>query len=130
MQNLIFSLSSVLGKEVRSTKGTRVATLVDLICNKDTGRLTYLVLSAEGGSESDQKPATFAVHHSYFYFPDGEEHLVFSHKLGNEDQSFFLELPDCYGETEVGALMDFTDHLQRNTGVAGHRSDNDFYPRP
>ena len=130
MHNLIFSLSAVLGKKVRSTKGATVATLVDLVCNKDTGRLTYFILVAEEESGPGQEAVTFAIHHSYFYFPEGEQHIVFSHKLGNEDQSFFLELPDLYESVEVGALTDFTSYLHRSGGVAGHRSDNDFFPRP
>ncbi len=126
MNNLILSLTSVLGSRVYSTRGVPVATLSDVLCNKDTGRITHFILSTdEGPGEPALESGFYAVHHSYFYFASGENVLTFSSKLGNEDQGYFLELPERYDHEEVGTLADFNTYLYHNANVAGHRSDND-----
>ncbi|WP_116127642.1 PRC-barrel domain-containing protein [Lewinella sp. IMCC34183] len=128
MNNLIFSLSSVLGVPVYSTKGVAIAVVYDLVCNKDTGRITYFILCSDA-PRPDNAPADleyFAIHHSYLYFAGGERRqLTFSPKLGNEEQSYFIELPEQYEDIEVQTLTDFSAYLYLNTHTAGHRSDND-----
>ncbi|MCP9234536.1 PRC-barrel domain-containing protein [Lewinella sp. JB7] len=124
METPIFSLSSVIGSEVRSAVGVDVAVLEDIVCNKDNGKITYFILSPLGKEEDDDMPL-FAVHHSFFYFDSVADTLVFSAKIGKDDHSFFLDLPPHYNDSEVEDVASFNRYLASHSSVAGHRSDND-----
>ncbi|NJB87462.1 sporulation protein YlmC with PRC-barrel domain [Lewinella marina] len=126
LDKVIFSLSALLGTEVYSTKGKVIAVLCDVVCNKDTGKITYLILCPGSAEEQTGEPADyFAIHHSFFYLGGPEESLTYSPKLGNDEHSFFLDLPEQYGDTDVKDITDFNSYLYTHTTVAGHRSDND-----
>ncbi|MBB4079052.1 sporulation protein YlmC with PRC-barrel domain [Lewinella aquimaris] len=125
MENPIFSLSAIIGSEIKSTAGTDIAILEDIICNKDNGKITYLILSPHGKEASSEETLLFAVHHSFFYFDTAVESLTFNAKIGKADHSFFLDLPGQYGDTEVEDVSSFSRYLSTYSAVAGHRSDND-----
>ncbi|PPK87557.1 hypothetical protein CLV84_0500 [Neolewinella xylanilytica] len=127
MTTLIVSLSATLGSEVFIGKGNPIAVVYDVICNKDTGKITYFILCPLAAEEKGE-PAIedyYAVHHSYFYFDDEDEVLNFSGKLGNDEHSFFLDLPQQYDDSEVKDLAEFNRLVIINSAAAGHRSDND-----
>ena len=128
MSGPIFSLARVIGSEVHSTKGGVVAVVTDVIWNQDTARVTYLVISPDrvlAPEVTREPPATFAIHPSYFYFDGEDDRLVFSGKIGKDNHSFFLDLPERYDEIDVEDLNGFKLYLGRNTAVATHRSDNE-----
>ena len=126
MTTLIVSLAAALGSEVYAGRGNPVAVLCDIVCNKDTGKITYFILCPRtADTEEDGPEEYFAIHHSYFYFEEESESLTYSAKLGNNEHSFFLDLPDQYDEVDVRDLNDFNRFLSGHSGVAGHRSDND-----
>ncbi|THH39312.1 PRC-barrel domain-containing protein [Neolewinella litorea] len=126
MNNVIFSLSTLLGTEVYSTKGMAIALLCDVVCNKDTGKITYFILCTGMQQEPESDPPEyFAVHHSFFYLSGEDEILTYSPKLGNDEHCFFLDLPEEYEDTEVQDIADFNSYLYTTASIAGHRSDND-----
>ena len=129
MSGPIFSLATVIGAQVYSTKGIILATVTDVIWNKDTARVTYLIISPFQPSAAELSVAAstaFAIHPSYFYFDGEDDRLVFSSKIGKDTHSsFFLDLPERYDEADIEDLNDFKLYLVRNTAVATHRSDNE-----
>lgn len=130
MTSHIFSLSAILGSEVITGRNSPVAVINDVICNKDTGKITYIILlPLEGDSKEEQEDAIemdcFAVHHSFFYFGEESDKLHYNAKLGNDDHSFFLDLPDHYDEGEVQDMADFNRYIGSHSSAAGHRSDNE-----
>lgn len=126
MNQVIFSLAALLGSEVYSTKGNPIAILCDVVCNKDTGKITYFILCTPGPAEEQEENTDyFAVHHSFFYLSGPEDTLTYSPKLGNDEHCFFLDLPDEYEDTDVQDIADFNTYLYTSTSTAGHRSDND-----
>ena len=126
MTTLIVSLAAALGSEVLAGRGNPVAVLCDVVCNKDTGKITYFVLCPRTTeAEEDGPEEYFAVHHSYFYFDEDSDSLTYSPKLGNNEHSFFLDLPVQYDEVEVKDLNEFNRFLSSQSSAAGHRTDND-----
>lgn len=126
MTNLVVSLSTILGSEVFAGKGQPVAVVCDVICNKDTGKITYFIVCPQSVTEGSLPPDYYAIHHSFFYL-EGEEQqlLTFNAKLGNDEHSFFLDLPPQYDESEVQDLADFNRYINLHSAAAGHRSDYD-----
>ncbi|MGB3800716.1 MAG: hypothetical protein WA952_12950, partial [Lewinella sp.] len=111
--------------EIYAGRGNPIAVLYDVICNKDTGKITYFILCPHGGESQAATNDYYGIHHSYFYFDGDEETLTFNAKLGNDEQSFYMDLPPQYDELEVKDLADFNRFLNINAATAGHRSDND-----
>lgn len=124
MTHLIVSLSATLGAEVYVGKSV-VAVVYDIVCNKDTGKITYFILCPQSGEDEDPAPEYFAVHHSYFYFDGEDQVLTFSPKLGNDDYGYFVDLPPQYDLAEVKELIEFNRYVSAQSTAAGHRSDND-----
>lgn len=126
MNNLIFSLAATLAAPVYSTRGQEIGRLADVICNKDTGRVTYFLVSVDPPDANiNSRAPRYAVHHSYFYFAQGERQLTYSPKLGNEEQYFFVELPADYDGDDVQTITEFNAYLLVHANVGGHRTDND-----
>lgn len=124
MTHLIVSLSATLGSEVYVGKSV-IAVVYDIVCNKDTGKITYFVLCPQTGEEGEAVPEYFAIHHSYFYFDGADQVLTYSPKLGNDDYGYFVDLPPQYDLAEVKDLTEFNRYVSAQSNVAGHRSDND-----
>lgn len=124
MTHLIVSLSATLGAEVFAGKSV-VAVVYDIVCNKDTGKITYFVLCPQTGEKDQSAPEYFAVHHSYLYFDGDEQLLTFSPKLGNDDYGYFIDLPPQYDLADVKDITEFNRYLSARSSKAGHRSDYD-----
>ncbi|WP_157976227.1 hypothetical protein [Lewinella sp. IMCC34191] len=125
MNTLIVSLSATLGSEVFAGRGNPVAILFDVICNKDTGKITYFIVCPHGQEKEAVPNEYYGIHHSYFYFDDDDEILTFNAKLGNDEHSFYMDLPSHYDEMDVKDLTSFNRFLNTNDTTAGHRSDNE-----
>ncbi len=123
MNNPIFSLSAIMGADVLSNKGDSIGILEDVIWNKDSGKVTYLIVSPQEPNEA-HCPVYFAIHHSFFYFDGPDELLTFNPKIGKDDHSFFLDLPTHYEDTDMQDLTGFNRYLLTYSAVATHRSDN------
>ena len=113
-----------MGADVYSSKGNSVGILEDVIWNKDSGKVTYLIVSPQY-SEQAETPVYFAIHHSFFYFDGPDELLTFNSKIGKDDHSFFLDLPSHYEDTDMQDLTAFNRYLITYSAVATHRSDNE-----
>ncbi len=125
MITLIVSLSATLGSEVITGKDGVIAVIYDVVCNKDTGKLTYFILCPQSLEDREDAPAEyFAIHHSYFYFEGDNQTVTYNPKLGNDEHNFFLDLPQQYDEMEVQDLADFNRYVSAHSTAAGHRSDN------
>ena len=128
MPGPIFSLAAVIGVQVYGTKGSPLAIVTDLIWNQDSGKVTYLIVSPDAIHSPEltrEPPSSFAIHPSYFYFDGDDDQLIFNPKIGKDDHSFFLDLPEQYDELDMQDLNEFKLYLARNTAVATHRSDNE-----
>lgn len=119
MHHLIFSVSSLLNCDLHTPEGVSVGTLHDVICNKDSGKITYLIV------ETTTPSYLFALHHSYFYLGEEEDEIIFDQKLGRDDHIIYLDLPRQYASTTVLKYRDFIQLVLPNLAVAGHRSDNE-----
>jgi len=119
MHHLIFSVSRLLHCELHTPEGLNIGTLQDIICNKDSGKITYLII------ETTSPDHLFAIHHSYFYLGEEEDELIFDQKIGREDHSIYLDLPRNYVSKIVLKYRDFLQLILPNLAVAGHRSDNE-----
>ena len=102
-----------------------VAIVYDIVCNKDTGKITYFVLCPQHGDQGEPAAEYFAVHHSYLYFDGEDQLLTYNAKLGNDDYGYFVDLPSQYDLAEVNDLTDFNRYLSALSSAAGHRSDYD-----
>jgi sporulation protein YlmC with PRC-barrel domain len=123
MHHLIFSISALLGTEVVTANSMDIGKLEDVICNKDTGKITYLIISA--GKHHGDDDRMYAIHHSYFYLNGDDEQLIFDQKIGKENHAFFLDLPDHYDDATVLDYSSFARNVLPMLSIAGHRSDND-----
>lgn len=123
MHHLIFSASALLGTDIVSPEGAKLGALEDIICNKDTGKITYLIVSA--GRNLGFRNKLYALHHSFFYLNGDDEVLIFDTKIGKDDHNFYLDLPDHYDDATVHDFSDFSKEILLNLSVAGHRSDNE-----
>lgn len=123
MHHLIFSISALLGTEIVLKDGVTVGTLKDVICNKDSGRITYLMISAD--PNTGQSRELYALHHSYFYLNGDDEVLIFDPNTGTDDASFYIDLPDHYDDATVHDFTHFSSVVLPRLTSASHRSDND-----
>ncbi len=123
MHHLIFSISALLGTDIVLKDGITVGTLEDVICNKDSGRITYLMISA--GPYVGRDGELYALHHSYFYLNGDDEVLIFDPNTGTDDASFYIDLPDHYDEATVHDFTRFSSVVLTHLTSASHRSDND-----
>ena len=123
MHHLIFSISALLGTDIVMKDGVTVGTLEDVICNKDSGRITFLMISA--GPYVGRESELYALHHSYFYLNGDDEVLIFDPKGGTNDASFFIDLPDHYDDATVHDFARFSSIILPYLTTASHRSDND-----
>lgn len=115
-----------MGADVYSGKGYVIGLLEDLVWNKDSGKVSYLIVTpqqAESGTES----VYFAIHHSYFYLEGPKGHLTFNPKIGKDDYSFFLDLPVLYEDMDVQDSTAFNRYVVNHSAVASHRSDNEGF---
>jgi len=120
MHHLIFSISSLLNRELQTPEGLNVGVLHDIICNKDSGKITYLILKTHSPER------LFALHHSFFYLGEEEDEIIFDQKIGREDHVFYLDLPKNYAKTIVLKYNDFLHMVLPDLTAAGHRSDNEI----
>jgi sporulation protein YlmC with PRC-barrel domain len=119
MHHLIFSVSSLLHCELHTPEGLSIGILNDIICNKDSGKITYLIV------ETSSPDHLFAIHHSYFYLGQEEDEIIFDQRIGREDHAIYLDLPSSYASKIVLKYKDFLRLILPNLAIAGHRSDNE-----
>ncbi|SEQ76266.1 PRC-barrel domain-containing protein [Neolewinella agarilytica] len=119
MHNLIFSVSSLLHCELYTPEGLNIGTLHDVVCNKDSGKITYLIV------ETCSPDHLFAIHHSFFYLGQEEDEIIFDQRIGRENHAIYLDLPGHYASKTVLKYRDFLQLILPNLAVAGHRSDNE-----
>ena len=125
MHHVIFSVSALLGTDIVTPNGIPIGVLEDMICNKDSGKTTYLILSA--GAYIGQEDQLYAIHHSFFYLNGDDEVLIFDAKIGKREQGFYLDLPDHYDDATVRNYQDFTKQIIPHLSIAGHRTDTEYY---
>lgn len=122
MHHLIFSTSALLGTDVVTTGNMSVGTLEDVICNKDSGKLTYLIVNA--GAYLGGENQLYAIHHSFFYLNGDDEALILDPQRGQSDPAA-LNLPDHYDDATVLGYADFVTNVLNQLQLTGHRSDYD-----
>ncbi|CAH1001361.1 hypothetical protein LEM8419_02262 [Neolewinella maritima] len=128
MSGPIFSLATIIGAVVHSVEGSQLAVVTDAIWNKDSGKLTYLIVSPDKVVNPDttrDPPSAFAIHPSYFYFQGTQQQLVFNPKIGKDTHAFLLDLPQPYDELDVHDAVEFKRYISQHTATATHRSDNE-----
>jgi sporulation protein YlmC with PRC-barrel domain len=119
MQHVLFSLSALLGTRIITPQGLPVGDIQDVVCNKDSGKMTYLILKA------GKKDQFYAIHHSFFYMQGKDTRLIFDQKAGKEHNPLYLELPSLYQSQSVLSYWSFCRDILVQFEFTGHRSDND-----
>ncbi len=124
MTSPILSVSSLLGTDVYSGKGHCIGVLKDLVWNKDSGKISYLIVVVQE-TESTSDSVHFAIHHSYFYLDGPERRLTFHPKIGKDDYSFLPDLPVPYEDLDVRDNVAFHRYVLTQSAIAMHRSDTE-----
>ncbi len=123
MHHLLFSISAVLGADIVSEDYVSLGTLEDVICNKNSGEITFLIISAGGYLGLEDR--LYAIHHSHFYLNGDDEVLILDAKTRGEDIDRLPPLPEHYEQVQVLPAARFFHLLDRMANQPGHRSDTD-----
>jgi len=123
MHHLIFSASALLGTDLITRDKVSIGTLEDIVCNKENGQITYLVVSA--GGYLGHQDQLYAIHHSFFFLNGDDEALIFDVDRGDKSSDRVPNLPEHYEGTIVLSFGDFSRNILPHLTLAEHRSDNE-----
>lgn len=124
MHHLIFSASALLGTDLITTDRVSIGTLEDIVCNKENGQITFLIVSAGGYlGRNDQ---LYAIHHSFFFLNGDDEALIFDLNRGDRSIVHVPDLPEHYEGSHILPFSAFQENILPHLSLAEHRSDNEL----
>lgn len=122
MRHALFSATSVIGTDVVDGNGNQLATLRDVVLNKERGSIQYFILVVSVDQRQDER--FYAVPHQYFHLNGDDEELIFTQLGDSLVEPGMLHLPDHYDEVSVGSSADFIRDVVIKKQLPRHRSDN------
>lgn len=119
MHSPLFSIARYLNTTIVAANESVVGQLVDLIGDKKTGQLSYILLK-------EKKTAVlYAVHYAYFRIDEDNDRLIFDEAQGDGDHDLFPDLPECYDDEDIHNSVELIRNVIPSLALADHRSDNE-----
>ncbi|MGB3548621.1 MAG: PRC-barrel domain-containing protein [Saprospiraceae bacterium] len=122
MRHALFSATSVIGTDVVDGNGNKLATLRDIILNKERGSIHNFILVSLSDRTAEER--FYVVPHQFFHLNGDDEELIFNNVKDTRGVGNPPLLPDHYDEVEVNSLADFLRDVVMKKQLPRHRSDN------